>query len=136
MKRFLQFLILTSAFLLPIIGAVATATNNNLLIFPFGTWQACEHGEQSLICTGFQPGQEQYVLIIKGQSAQSNRYAYRVTATMQDGRQVLTTGQVTRSDNQAGYTYVYLAFGGVAEAFQVDVEESMVTGGQTGVMKL
>lgn len=136
MKRFLQFSLLSLSFLLPVVAAVAVSTNQNLLVFPFGTWQACENGEQTLICTGFKPGQEQYVLIIKGQSAQANRYTYTVMATMADGRQVLTTGKAVRDDNAAGYTYVYLAFGGVAVAFQVDVEESMVTGGQTGVMRL
>jgi hypothetical protein len=123
-----------SVALLFIAGAAGqVASNPNVLVLPYGPWQLCEGsaGAELLMCSGFTPGNEQFVLMIKATSVQTNKYNFTVLATMKDGTTRVVGGQVTRQDNGASYTVTSLYFGGVPVSFNTTVEETMVTATQT-----
>jgi hypothetical protein len=111
-----------------------TASNPNILIVPFGIWQVCESawGAQTPACSGFTPGSEQFLLLIKASRPETTEYLYTVVATMLDGSTRAISGQLKRADNSASYTSTTLYFGGVAVSFNTTVEEATISAVQTG----
>jgi hypothetical protein len=111
-----------------------TASNPNILIMPFGLWQVCESvwGAQMPACSGFTPGSEQFLLLIKASQPATTEYLYTIVATLPDGSTRAISGQLKRNDNGAGYTSTSLYFGGVAVSFNTTVEEATITATQTG----
>src|ERR1700685_2083318 len=83
-----------------------TTSNPDILIVPFGIWQVCESawGAQAPGCSGFTPGSEQFLLLIKASRPETTEYLYTVVATMLDGSTRAISGQLKRADNSAGYT--------------------------------
>jgi len=111
-----------------------TASNPNILIVPFGIWQVCESawGAQTPACSGFTPGNEQFLLLIKATRTETTEYLYTIVATMLDGSTRAVSGQLKRNDNNAGYTSTNLYFGGVVVSFNTTVEEAVISAVQTG----
>lgn len=114
--------------------ASAQTSNPNILIVPFGVWQVCESpwGAQTTGCSGFTPGSEQFLLLIKPTRPETTEYLYTIVATMLDGSTRAVSGQLKRKDNNAGYTSTALYFGGVAVSFSTTVEEATISATQTG----
>jgi hypothetical protein len=112
-----------------------TTSNPNILIVPFGIWQACESawGAQSPACAGFTPGSEQFLLLLKPSRPETTQYLYTIVATMLDGSTRAVSGQLKRKDNGAGYTSTNVYFGGVAVSFNTTVEEAVISAVQTGI---
>jgi hypothetical protein len=52
----------------------------------------------------FVPGSAPFFLLIKATGTQTTNYTFTVVATMEDGSTKVVTGQVGRSDDNAGYT--------------------------------
>jgi len=134
-RRWLCAILVTSCTLLPCMPASAQTTSNpNILIVPYGIWQVCESswGAQSPVCSGFTPGSEQFLLLIKANQPETTEYLYTIVATMQDGSTRAVSGQLKRHDNNAGFTSTNLFFGGVAISFNTTIEEAVVSAVQTG----
>jgi hypothetical protein len=110
-----------------------TTSNPNILIVPFGIWQVCESswGGQTAMCSGFTPGSEQFMLLVKPSRPETTTYLYTIVATMQDGSTRAVSGQLKRQDNNAGFTSTTLYFGGVPVSFNTTVEEATVSAVQT-----
>ncbi len=111
-----------------------TASNPNILIMPFGSWQVCESfwGARTAACEGFVPGSEQFLLLVKASRPETTAYLYTIVATMEDGSTRAISGQLKRHDNNAGYTSTNLYFGGIAVSFNTTIEEVTVAATQTG----
>jgi hypothetical protein len=111
-----------------------STSNPNILIVPFGIWQACESawGSQTPVCVDFKPGSEQFLLLIKASQPETTEYLYTIVATMLDGSTRAISGQLKRKGNSAGYTSTNLYFGGVAVSFNTTVEEAVIPAVQTG----
>jgi hypothetical protein len=109
-------------------------SNPNILIVPFGIWQVCESawGAQTPACSGFTPGSEQFLLLIKASRPQTTEYLYTIVATMPDGSTRAIGGQLKRHDNSAGFTSTNVYFGGIAVSFSTTVEEATISAVQTG----
>ena len=110
-----------------------TTSNPNILIVPFGIWQVgeSEWGAQSAPCSSFTPGSEQFLFLVKATNSGTTDYLYTIVATLQDGSTRAVSGQLKRSDNNAGFTSTILYFGGVAVSFNTTVEEASVSAVQT-----
>ncbi len=110
------------------------ASNPNILVVPFGIWQVCESswGARTPGCSGFTPGSEQFLLLIKAARPETTKYLYTIVATMLDGSTRAISGQLSRNDNNAGYTSASLYFGGIAVSFNTTVEEATISAIQTG----
>jgi hypothetical protein len=111
-----------------------TTSNPNILIVPFGIWQVCESawGAQTPACSGFTPGSEQFLLLIKACQPETTEYLYTIVATMQDGSTRAVSGQLKRHDNNAGFTSTNVYFGGVAVSFNTTIEEATIADVQSG----
>ncbi len=134
-RRWKRTIIVTFCILLQCIVAWGqTASNPNILIVPFGTWQVCESawGAQTPVCSGFTQGSEQFLLLIKASQPATTEYLYTIVATMLDGSTRAISGQLTRKDNNAGYTSTPVYFGGVAVSFNTTIEEAVISATQTG----
>jgi hypothetical protein len=121
-------------FVLSSLMSAQVASNPNLIILPYGSWQLCESasGSQLPICNGFTAGNEQFVLLIRASNAQTTKYLITVVATMQDGSSRVFSCKAPREENGYGYTPVTLYFGGVGVAFATTVEEVIGAAVQTG----
>lgn len=115
-------------------AAAQTTSNANILIVPFGIWQVCESswGAQNPVCSGFTPGSEQFLLMIKASRPETTTYLYTIIATMSDGSTRAVSGQLKRQDNNAGYSTTSLFFGGVAISFNTTIEEATISATQSG----
>jgi hypothetical protein len=134
-RHWRRVMIVILCIILPcVLASGQTASNPNLLIVPFGIWQVCESswGAQTPACSGFSPGSEQFLLLIKATRPETTEYLYTIVATMLDGSTRAVSGQLKRTDNNAGYTSTALYFGGVAVSFNTTVEEATISATQTG----
>ncbi len=111
-----------------------TASNPNILIVPYGIWQVCESawGAQTPLCSGFASGNEQFLLLIKATRPETTEYLYTIVATMQDGSTRAVSGQLKRTDNNAGYSSTSVYLGGVAISFNTTVEEATISATESG----
>lgn len=115
------------------ISSAQTTSNPNILIVPFGIWQICESswGAHTAMCNGFTPGSEQFMLLIKPTRTETTTYLYTIVATMPDGSTRAVSGQLSRQDNNAGYTTTSVFFGGIAISFSTTVQEATISAVQT-----
>jgi hypothetical protein len=98
-------------------------------VYAFGAWPLCVGHVLTWValdCTWYKPGTETYALGIKTDSAATDAYSYKITASMQDGSTKVVEGTAARKDNElTGYTDIpNLTFGGIVESIvSIDVTE-------------
>jgi hypothetical protein len=90
-------------FIVSFASAQTTATPT-LIMAPTATVDVNEAGT-------FVPGSAPFYLLIKATSNQTTAYNYTVIATLEDGSTKVITGQISRSDNNTGYTAASVSLG-------------------------
>jgi hypothetical protein len=102
----------------------ANSIDPNAVLVPY-VWANCEGPAPSpFLCRSFVPGNETYVLYIRGLSAAAVAYRYTVTGTRADGV-VLKVDAATLRRDVGGVTTVDISFGAPVSNTTVTVVELM-----------
>jgi hypothetical protein len=103
-----------------------TTSVPDVLMLANGSAQTCEtvSGAQLPACNSFLPGNEPFLLLIKATKTQTTKYIFTIMATMQDGTTRIVTGQVGRSDDEAGYTATSIDLGCEPVSVHTTIEEA------------
>jgi hypothetical protein len=92
-----RVVLLSFALFIASLASAQTNTTPNLIMAPTATADVSDAGT-------FVPGNAPFFLLIKATNNQTTNYSFTVVATMEDGSTKVVTGQISRSDNNAGYT--------------------------------
>ena len=121
-----KFILVSFALLIASVASAQTTVAANVMMLPTGTAQTCETpaGAQTPGCSSFVPGSEPFLLLIKATNNQTTNYTYTVVATLQDGTTRILTGQVGRSDDNAGYTAASVTLGCEPVSVDTTIQEA------------